>query len=395
MMFGTTIATTVATGLNDWLARLATGREAALRRGAERFAALVSPDVELEKVAPPGEGTAPVVTLTVMSGLHRGATMELEAGEYLVGSGDDCDIALRDREVKPHHCRLTREWYGFSLHDLRGGNAQPIAPQTVNYDGGEIEAVFDIGGLSLSLRQPPPSRPAVVSQPLARTRWSWVMPAIIAGLVVAIAIFVLAKSGSRQAQLPVASRIVAGNLALIAQGFGSVHFRGGNHGELEVVGLVTDVAERGRLYEWLRRGHYADAHIAVQAGSELIEQARRAIAAEGLQVDVHAGRLRIEGTTSERVVKDRIRTLTQDLQSTVPVEDHVTFVAASERSPPTPPFPVRLRGVMVGNPSYFLTDQGARYFVGGVLPDGAEVLAIDKRQIRFAVDGKVIVYNLE
>jgi len=59
------------------------------------------------------------------------------------------------------------------------------------------------------------------------------------------------------------------------------------------------------------------------------------------------------------------------------------------------PLPVTVSSVMVGNPSYFLTDEGARYFVGGSLPDGAEVLAIDATQIQFRRQGQVIAYKLK
>lgn len=338
-----TFTATIATSLNDWLSNLATGRKAAFKRGAERFAALVSPVSELDTAGQIEQGGESLVTLTITSGMHRGASMALSAREYLVGSGDDCDIALRDSTVAPHHCRLTREWFGFSICDLRAGKPGPIAPQSVNYHGGEIEALYEIGGVSFSLRQPPPVRHETVLEPPARTHPSWVLPAALAaGLVVTIAAFAVTNRGPGQAQHTVAKRIVS-----------------------------------------------------VPPASELVEQARRALAAEGLQVGMYSGRLRIEGTTTQMAVKDRIHTLAEDFRGTVAVEDRVTYVDAHDRAAPAPAFPMRLRGVMVGNPSYFLTDQGARYFVGGVLPDGAEVVAIDARQIRFAVAGKVIVYNLE
>ncbi|HEY6924233.1 MAG TPA: hypothetical protein VI653_12245, partial [Steroidobacteraceae bacterium] len=267
---------------------------------------------------------------------------------------------------------------------------------TVNYQQGEIEAIYDIGGLTVSLRQPPPPRQQGTADPFSQARRSWVVPAAIAaGLMATIAIFVLINPGSRGSQPPIESRITAGNLALVSQGFGKVHFRRNSAGQLEMAGLITDVAERNRLLEWLRHARYEDAHLVLQPVSELVEQARHALAADDLHIEMSAGGLRITGTTSQLAVKERIRTLADDLRGTVAVEDHVSYVDARQRSLPAPSFPVRLRGVMAGNPSYFLTDQGVRYFVGGVLPDGAEVLAIDARQIRFALGGKVVVYNLE
>ncbi|HEY6924395.1 MAG TPA: FHA domain-containing protein, partial [Steroidobacteraceae bacterium] len=122
-----TLTSTITAGMNDWLSHLATRRKALLGRGAKRFATLVSPHAELEEIGAVEQGDAPVVTLTVMSGLHRGASMVLRSGAYLLGSGPDCDISLRDRAIRSHHCRLTREWFGFSILELGEENARQIA----------------------------------------------------------------------------------------------------------------------------------------------------------------------------------------------------------------------------------------------------------------------------
>jgi hypothetical protein len=93
-------------------------------------------------------------------------------------------------------------------------------------------------------------------------------------------------------------------------------------------------------------------------------------------------------------VKSRLRALSTELANIIPIEDHVAYV--DNREPASPgALPVKLRGVMIGNPSYFLTDTGARYFVGGVLPDGAEVMAIEPTQIRFRAGDRQYVYNLD
>ncbi len=386
-----TYGATIAANLNDWLSGLAAGRAAAVKRGAERFASLVSPVSEGE-TACPVTVEAPMVRLSITSGLHRGASMELTAQEYLIGSGEDCDIVLRDREMAPHHCQLAREWFGFAMRDLRGEKPRPIAPQTVNYQAGEIEAVYDIGGVLLTLRQPPARRETIAEAGARGRSPSWALPAIAVVALVLTAV-ALANRDVKQRQLPVAARIVAGNQALTAQGFGSTRFRQDVRGEIEIAGLVGDIAERQRLREWLGRANYGDAHVTVQVVSELVEQIQHTLAPEKLQIGLHDGRLRIEGTTPQPAVKDRIHALAEDLKGTIGVDDRVTYVDAHAAA--VLPLPVRLRGVKVGNPSYFSTDRGARYFVGGVLPDGSEVLAIDAKQIQFQIAGRIIVYKLE
>jgi hypothetical protein len=201
--------------------------------------------------------------------------------------------------------------------------------------------------------------------------------------------------GVAHARASLAERIVAGNQALAGQKFDSIHFRQGAHGELEIAGLVSDRAEDRRLHQWLALGKYGDANIAVQPVSELLDQVQHTFAGENLQVGLHDGRLRITGTTQQVTVKDRVRSLADDLHSIITVEDGVAYMDARQRPVDAGPFPVKLRGVMVGHPSYFLTDTGARYFVGGVLPDGAEVLSIEATRIRFLVGGVPVVYNLE
>jgi len=205
----------------------------------------------------------------------------------------------------------------------------------------------------------------------------------------------LTRVGRADEHSPVAldERIVAGNRALVAHGFSSARFGRDAQGGLEVTGLVADLAQKLSLTKFLGDANFGEPKVHVQVGSEILEQARRAISDGRLQVDLREGRLQITGTTAALAVKERIRALTADLRGAVPVEDHTQYVDRDVDSPG--PLPVRLSGVKLGNPSYFLTDNGDRYFVGGVLPDGAEVMAIDASQIRFRRGASVIVYSLQ
>jgi hypothetical protein len=134
--------------------------------------------------------------------------------------------------------------------------------------------------------------------------------------------------------------------------------------------------------------------VIVQSVTDVIEQVRQTLGVPGLQVALSGNRLRVDGTTGQMTVKSRLRALSTELANIIPIEDHVAYV--DNREPASPgALPVKLRGVMIGNPSYFLTDTGARYFVGGVLPDGAEVMAIEPTQIRFRAGDRQYVYNLD
>lgn len=392
-----TFATNLSGTLNDWLVTVAAGRKEALKRGARRFALLVSPAAELETPDSPhgvGEGEAPAVALRITSGLHLGASLELTGSEYLIGSSDDCDVVLRDAAVSAHHCRLAREWAGFCVRDLRAGPPQLVTPQTVAYEGGAIEAAYEVGGVRFTLRQEAPPSKAAQSQ---NDRKHSVSSALLVVMILVVSSAILAVVGAERtvtkSPTTLAQLSNTGNQALAAQGFRSVHFGSDRGGELQVRGLVTDLAEKRRMQAWLRGSPYSNAHVNVHLVSDLIEQVRRALADDTLQVGVRNARLDIAGKTSRLEVKQRIRALTEDLRGTVPVEDRVQYVDVPDAGPGQ--LPVAVSSVMVGNPSYFLTDEGARYFVGGQLPDGAEVLAIDAMQIQFRRQGKVITYKLK
>ena len=396
-----TFATSLNASLNDWLSNLATGRKEALKRGARRFASLVSPTADLETPRlPDGDGVAEhtMTSLSITTGLHRGASMELISPEYLIGSGDDCDVVLRDAAVCAHLCRLVRDWSGFCVRDLRTGTPQPVAPRKVTYKrGGAIEAGYELGGVEFTLRQHPLASRTVRSQETRKQAVSRAILAVALGGVV-LAILAIAGAGAGQAvtKTPTASAkwISSGDQALAAQGFGSVHFGQDAHGEPQVSGLVTDPTERQRLQHWLRGSRYGNARLHVQLVSDLIEQTRRALADETLKISLRDARLDIEGRTSRLESKERIRALAEDLRGTISVEDRVQYLDPGDLAAPGP-LPVTVRSVMVGNPSYFLTDDGTRYFVGGQLPDGAEVVAIDAQQIEFRWRGKGVTYKLK
>ena len=326
--------------VTEWLSRLASGQRTALTLGAQRFASLIAHSSELEAARADAAGVVPAL-LRIASGLHRGACLELTHAQYLLGSADECDIVLRDTQVAARHCTLSREWAGITVRDLRSGVEQLATARKVSYHGGAIEAEYDIGGVQFTVRHPPTEK----QQRTHERQASW--------------LFVLV--------------VVAGVIA--------------------VGTLTASSGARGRPLQAAAAQHLDDAHLNVVATSELVDEARRALADDEVNVRPVDGRLVVEGKTSRTQLQNRIRALAEDLRGTIAVEDHVVYVADDDHPPG--PFPVRVQGVMIGKPSYFITDSGVRYFVGGVLPDGAEVLSIDPEAIQFRRAGAVVAYKLQ
>ena len=334
--------------LTDWLAQLASGQRMAFTQSAQRFAALLSSESELEVARPEGaEGTGAAARLKIETGLHAGACLTLTANQYLIGCAEDCDIVLRDAHIADHHCRLVRGWAGFSVRDLRSKGAQLVAPLEVKYNGGSIEVQYEVGELKFLVCQAPPVT-APVERAGVRDRFS--------------AYHTL-------------------TLALV----------------LGVLGAVVIVGAAEQMQK--RRSAHSAQQVAAAARADgkmahLVEQVRIALADGHVKVELHDGRLLIEGNTTDTSLKARIQAVAADLQRTIPVEDHLNYLAVAQEEGPSP-LPVRVQSVMAGQPAYFITDTGARYFVGGVLSDGAEVVAISSGEIRFMRSGHPIVYKLQ
>jgi hypothetical protein len=337
---------TVVTGL---LTRLAASRRTAFSQGARRFTALVAARGELEEGRPEGPALVTPATLKISSGLHGGASVELTEPEYLIGCGDDCDIVLRDSHVAGRHCSLSRGWSGFSVQDLRGKTPRPVPPGEIQYEGGAIEVQYQVGELRFVVRQAAPPRDS--DEPGVAPERSAPRTVLLVGLVgVLLGVMAIATTGR--------------------------------------VAKADSAAEARRLSELNARNQGARTQV-------LLEQARQALGDGSLRVEVQDGRLLVEGRTTRAALKTRIQALADDLRGTIPVEDRVTYTEAADNAGAPGPLPVRVQSVMVADPSYFITDNGARYFVGGVLPDGAEVVSIDANEIRFARAGRVAVYKLQ
>jgi hypothetical protein len=345
-MMGARTSMTTATltiTLTDLLSRFATRGSAHLRQSAARFATLVGAPCELENERPVGSALT-AATLRITSGLHRGATLDLTALEYTIGTGEDCDIVLRDPSLAPRHCRLKREWRGFTLQDLRNDASGLIAPQTIDHQGDAIEIAYDIGGVVIALTQRTAPHASVSGQE---------------------------QNSRHQPRLAVWGVLTAGL----------------------VLAIVALAATRGATQP--RRPAAGPIAPSAAIDPQLLEQVKHTFASDNLDVALHDGRLRIAGNTERLDEKSRIRSLAEDLRGVIAVEDGVTYMDAHQQPAAPGPFPLKLRGVMIGNASYFVTDRGARYFVGGVLPDGAEVLAIESTQIRLQVGGRTVIYSLE
>jgi Inner membrane component of T3SS, cytoplasmic domain len=338
----------------------------------------------------------PRVTLIVKSGLHQDAVLELTEPAYTIGASPDCDIVLRDADIAPKHCRVLRTIAGVSLCDIRSDSPRALTPAATTREDGSRELLYTVGAVQIALIWHVPVNQTLRAEVLPTAR-SVHRPRtalmVFSGLLLTALVLAAAGQIAAHFRLTIAERIAQGDQALLAAGFTFARFQATGAGdELELTGFVANAAGKRRLREWLAHSAYKNARVRVHDVAALTQQVRDTLADPGLKVSFDGQRLRIAGTTADLAVRARIRALGEDLQGVAGIEDRVAYVEANAAPGP---LPVRIRDVMVGAARYFSSDSGERYFEGALLPDGAEVLAIEAHQIRFRRDGRELVYNLD
>lgn len=363
-------------GLVDGLARLS-GRTGAARR----FAALMAE--EDEQARPP--------VFMVEDGLHAGARLVLVGESCVIGSDPGCEIVLQDAAVRPRHAVLVRSGEGYEMRDL-ATKPRVIAPDAVLHVDGMVQMCHALQGVRVRIAWPalPPDEQA--TRPPARRVAAATAATVLllGGLIIGAAELVTARQYADPAQR--ARRAVAALGSSLPAG---VRVQVAADGVLEVDGLVADEPARERLVQYIREAGFADLRLHLRSAAALVEQLREALGAPDLQIGYDGqGQVRVEGTTADMAVKARLREIVQ--RRSRDIDDRVVLLDMrenKERAKLT--LPLRITDVMLGEPAYFRSDNGGRYYVGATLPDGAEVMAIDEERILFRRGEKDIVYPLQ
>ncbi|RQP21442.1 BON domain-containing protein [Albitalea terrae] len=196
---------------------------------------------------------------------------------------------------------------------------------------------------------------------------------------------------------PVSAQTATGARTLSAEGFPDVRLIAGDGGAMQLSGYVDDPKALARLQRWLQKSPgLGTARVQVRVGTELAARVQEALSDAALTVDyTGGGTVRIQGSSESTALRDQLHRLTLDLAGVVKVDNRVAFIEPAEAAPREHVLPVRIVDVVPGENGSFSNGSGARYFVGGVLPDGAEVVAIRKDGIEFSVAGRAVIYPLK
>ncbi len=60
--------------------------------------------------------------LVMREGQLTGQRWTIDADEFVIGRGSECNIVLPERQVSREHVRITRDAHGYTLHDLGSKN---------------------------------------------------------------------------------------------------------------------------------------------------------------------------------------------------------------------------------------------------------------------------------
>jgi hypothetical protein len=322
------------------------------------------------------------------TGVHAGAQIRVTNSPTRLGSASDNDVVLRDAGVLPHHAELRRVDGRWALYVVDGVASFP--PLVSGERGQFVRQRHAIGGCGLVLSQ---RRPLDKTPPSKGLRWKSTLAALVVpGLFVAAA--ALGAVGLMQLVKPTPTLALAQNRSLAAEGWPDVQLQSKPSQETQITGYVNTPAALTALRQWVKGQGMDSASMLVRVGDDMAAKVREAVGDPGLKVSyLGAGRVRVAGSSNDLALRTRLLALRTDLAGAVLIDDQVAFAAQTE-PPRQHTLPVRILGISPGPNGSFTTVDGARYFVGGVLSDGAEVTAIQRDGIAFKMGEKNVFYPL-
>lgn len=348
----------------------------------------------------------------VLSGRHDGALAPLAGASTLVGAGAECDIILDDTDLLPLHALVLVSEGGAPRVRWFGAGGE-TAPQEQSVQWFEPLRFGTVWAAAVPAdfaweRASKPIKPAA-PRPAADQKRSERGPALrfvltmAAALPVAAALLALitilgtlrpasAQLGADEAGVRLREVVAELKLADVTVDTTAQ--------SPSLTGFVDTFADFDRLAHAARAALHRDVALRVKVGSDLVTRTREFLGDTGIEVGYEGGgRLRLAGRPetlrTRGALQERIGQLRTDLGPTVELEDAIDATALNGFGAPVElALPVRIAEVQADEPAHFRTTDGARYFLGARLPDGAEVVRIGSTEILFRKDGREIVYSV-
>ena len=374
--------------------------------------------------------------LRILDGPQRGARATVESGvPFVVGAlrdGDDaaagCDIVLNEpgapdaADCSGHaRARVTIDRRDALLEVLDGevelGGRRHAAGGQVAWS---VHAPLRIGAATIAFgradieRWPVPTDTGSNGMPAPAPAWA-MRPARRAPLLRRAEFWLAATGGAVllacTGSLLAAHRIAAAPpadpkplaAALHDSGFRGVSATGGADGLIGLHGRVATQAERSRLDAWLAQHHVQPTpRLDLDVDEEVLRDVIEVFRVNGIPVQARvAAPGRVEAEAAERDA-DRLaraeEVVRRDVRGLENLEVSNTVPAEPPGPPPVGDDPNKRIASLVpapaqGGPGYIVTADGARYFLGALLPSGYRIAQIEPQRLQLERDGRQSTLN--
>lgn len=369
--------------------------------------------------------TLQALELRVLEGPQAGARAPLAAGAAFViaaaaaGQGADADIVLRDADA-PARVRVTADLAHALIEVLDGelrlgdqvlaAGAQAGWARHAPMRIGNAVVAFGLACEDEWLAAPaaaattspgpnasaPAGQAAALRAPLRRRAEAW-LAATGAGLLLACAGSLwMARVAAAPPPVVVTTAATLAE-ALKGSEFAALEAATQPDGRLLLRGRLSDAAQRARLQAWLDARQWTPA-LDLLVDEAIAREVTEVFRVNGIGAQARAaaaGRFIVEVAErdADRLARaeDVVR---RDVRGLVALTVRNTAVPLPQPSPPVADDPnKRIASLVPGDPAYVVTVDGARYFVGAMLPSGHRITQIAAERVVLERDGRQISMN--
>ena len=346
--------------------------------------------------------------IRVLAGPQRGASVPVaEQRPLMVSDLWDGDIVLRNSQGLPLGFTLVLEGQGARLRVLRGqvrvgerelgegdealvALCEPIQVGDAALALGPVgDARWDPGAASAAgpagaTAPQAPSGAVLPRRWISAMLWGGGVLCAVSAVLSAVAWTAAPRSESLE------SRTQRGQALLQANGWRDARLQDNGYGALALLGQFDSSAQRQEAVAKLAAAGL-NVELSAAAARPLDERVRDVLRANGVSAEVamlDAGRVRVALSTdaaTSRRVEAAVRT---DVAGLVGLE----WLNAAPKPPvaPTVDDPgKRVAALVPGDPAYVVTADGARYFLGAMLPTGHLVRHIEGREVTLEREGEI------
>jgi type III secretion protein D len=373
----------------------------------------------MDRAAPPVESLH-ALELRVLAGAQHGARAPLAAGVPCLvaaepdGAGEAADIVLREDKLPPSRVRVCAELTRATLEVLTGevllGNevlkagAQATWTQHTPLKIGTSVIAFGraciddwkagapIEGLADSTAPAGDTPATTTRKPLRQRAEVWLACVGASVLVVCAGALGMARVAAAPPP-PQVNEALQLTQALRGTEFSTLEVGRTADGRVALRGRLGVQAQRSKLDAWLAgRAASAPVVVDVMVDEAVAREVAEMFRINGIAVQAEvAGPGRIVAQAAEHDAT-RLARAEEVVRRDVRGLEQLTVRNTAKPLPPPPP-PVnddpnkRIASLVPGEPAYLVTADGARYFIGALLPTGHRITQIEHTRVTLERDG--------